>query len=47
LRTSNRKGILCWKKTSIHVPGHARHRYDAEIKELEEKIKEIEAKLHQ
>jgi hypothetical protein len=35
------------EKTSIHVPGHARHRYDAEIKELEEKIKEIEAKLHQ
>ncbi|MBF7084217.1 hypothetical protein IT084_14780 [Desulfallas sp. Bu1-1] len=35
------------EKTSIHVPGHARHRYDAEIKELEEKIKEIEAKLYQ
>ncbi|SFR10480.1 hypothetical protein [Desulfoscipio geothermicus] len=33
------------EKTTIHVPGHARHRYEAEIKELEEKIKEIEKLL--
>jgi len=33
------------EKTSIHVPGHAKHRFDAEIKELEEKINQIKTQL--
>ncbi|WP_027364468.1 hypothetical protein [Desulfotruncus alcoholivorax] len=35
------------EKTNIHVPGHARHRFDAEIQEIEEKIKKIKAQLGQ
>lgn len=34
------------EKTSIHVPGHAKHRYKAEIKELQEKIKRLEKMLN-
>jgi len=33
------------EKTNIHVPSHAKHGYDAEIKQLEEKIKIIKVQL--
>lgn len=33
------------EKTSIHVPGHLRGKYDAEIQKIEHKIQELELLL--